>query len=92
MPALTISAAELFNSCYCACDGDPFVWLLDVRGNKEFKRGHLSQAFNVKVSANGRALVDYSQSSYAHAWSHGCWCVLHAVLSEIASRTQRGLL
>jgi hypothetical protein len=75
MAALRINARELFNKCYAPCVGDPFVWLCDVRGNKAFKRNHLSQAFNVKLSANGKALVDYSQSAYTHTWSPGCWCV-----------------
>jgi hypothetical protein len=42
MAAVTITARELFNRCYCSCAGDPTVWLLDVRANKAFKRSHLA--------------------------------------------------
>lgn len=40
---------------------------------QEFKKKHLSQAYNVRVSTNGKVLADYSQSSYALPWSQGCW-------------------
>jgi hypothetical protein len=34
--------------------------LLDTRDyNKAFKRGHIAQSFCVRLSANGRALLDY---------------------------------
>ncbi len=47
--------------------------VLDVRPNKEFKRGHVQSSYSVRVAATGKALLDYSQASYDTKWSQGCW-------------------
>jgi hypothetical protein len=46
-----------------------------VRPLKQFKRGHVLHSFCVRLSADGRALLDYSQASYDVTWSQDCWWV-----------------
>lgn len=58
---------------YTACPDDPKTLFLDVRPQKDFKRGHLALAYCVRLSANGAALLDYSQASYSLPWSTHCW-------------------
>jgi hypothetical protein len=40
---------------------------------QEFKRLHINQAYNLRLSTNGRVLADYSQSSYNRTWTQDCW-------------------
>eukprot|EP00877_Chromochloris_zofingiensis_P008595 jgi/Chrzof1/398/Cz01g14120.t1 len=72
MDPKTADAETLFRT-FTACPNDPKTLLLDVRPNKDFKRRHINQAFNVRLSSNGRVLADYSQSTYSISWSQDCW-------------------
>ncbi len=68
-----IDASAIFRAVYTACPNDPTTLLLDVRPNKEYKKRHINQAFNVRLSSNGQVLADYSQSSYSVVWSQAVW-------------------
>jgi dual specificity MAP kinase phosphatase len=72
METKSVDADRIFK-VFTACPDDITTLLLDVRPNKEFKKKHINQAFNVRLSTNGRVLADYSQSSYRIAWSQDCW-------------------
>jgi dual specificity MAP kinase phosphatase len=84
MAALKVQACgldDLFR-VFSACKGDNPVLLLDVRPAKEFAKAHLRHAFNVRCSANGAVLLDYSRAAYTHhVWSDACWwgkdCLLY---------------
>lgn len=58
---------------FTACPNDPKTLLLDVRPRKDFKKGHIIQAFNPRLATNGKFLADYSQSQYSMPWSQDCW-------------------
>ncbi|KAL6765845.1 MAP kinase phosphatase 5 [Haematococcus lacustris] len=47
--------------------------ILDVRDQKSFKRGHVNQAYCVRLSTNGKVLADYSGAEYALPWSQDVW-------------------
>ncbi|KIZ07690.1 MAP kinase phosphatase 5 [Monoraphidium neglectum] len=70
--AKAVDAGALFR-VFTACPNDPRVLILDVRPLKQFKRGHVLHSFCVRLSADGRALLDYSQASYDVTWSQDCW-------------------
>ncbi|KAG1657423.1 hypothetical protein FOA52_011793 [Chlamydomonas sp. UWO 241] len=65
--------ADAIFMVFTACAHDVKTLILDVRPYKLFKREHVNQAFCVRVSADGKALVDYSQAKYEVVWSQGCW-------------------
>ncbi|CAG9464270.1 unnamed protein product [Pedinophyceae sp. YPF-701] len=54
---------------------DPESLILDVRDVKKYAggHGHLYNAFCVRVTNNGRALLDYSKAHYNFKWSEGVW-------------------
>lgn len=72
MEAKSVDVHGIFK-VFTACPDDIRTLLLDVRPNKDFKKLHVNQAYNVRVSTNGRVLADYSQSSYSLPWSQDCW-------------------
>ncbi len=72
MEAKSVDADFVFR-IFTACPHDLPTLVLDVRPHKEFARLHVTQAFCVRVSANGQVLADYSQSSYAIKWGQDCW-------------------
>jgi len=72
MEAKPVDVDSIFK-VFTACPNDPSTLLLDVRPHKEFKKGHINQAFNPRLATNGKFLADYSQSQYAMPWSQDCW-------------------
>ena len=76
LEAKSITAEALFRAAYTACPGDPRPLLLDVRPYSAFKKGHAIHAYCIRLSADGGALLDYSQNSYDPGWSRDCWCVV----------------
>ena len=46
-----------FFRVFTACAGDPKTLILDVRGNKDYGRKHVMQAYNIRLAANGQALL-----------------------------------
>ncbi|GBF91494.1 MAP kinase phosphatase [Raphidocelis subcapitata] len=73
LDARTIDADGVFRAVYAACPNDPKVLLVDVRPLGHFKKGHAVRAYCVRLSADGGALLDYSQASYDTAWSKDVW-------------------
>lgn len=65
---------------FAACQGDPGVLILDVRQHKEYNKQHIIHSFCVRVSANGKALLDYSSSGYDQNWSDACWWDKHCLI------------
>lgn len=47
---------------FTKCPDDPVTLVVDVRAYKYFKRCHVNQAFCVRLSANGEALMVKSTS------------------------------
>ncbi|GMH33326.1 hypothetical protein BSKO_01160 [Bryopsis sp. KO-2023] len=58
---------------FTKCPDDLATLIFDVRNQKYFKKRHVNQAFCVRLSSNGKALVDYSKSEYKVKWSQGVW-------------------
>ena len=52
-----IAQDELFRAVFTRCPDDPLVWLLDVRSQNKFKRGHIMSAFCIRATANGETLL-----------------------------------
>jgi len=73
MEAAAADADAVFR-LYTACAGDPRTLIVDVRPAKAFKRGHLLQAYCVRASADGGALLDHSGCEYDLPWSQNVWC------------------
>lgn len=48
-------------------------FVLDVRPYKDWKRRHLLLSYCVRLSSNGKALVDYSKNRYDQKWAQVCW-------------------
>ena len=46
-----------FFRVFTACAGDPKTLMLDVRSNKDYARKHVLQAYNIRLAANGQALL-----------------------------------
>lgn len=65
--------ADVVFRVFTACQGDPLTLILDVRSHKDFKKKHIAGAYNIRLSGDGRALLDYSKSSYNMNWSKDCW-------------------
>ena len=57
MEAKSCDVHVVFRSGYAVCGTDPRALLLDVRSNKEWRKGHLSGSFNIRLSTNGRVLA-----------------------------------
>lgn len=74
MEAKAVDADAIFRA-FTACGKDPKTLLLDVRPHKDYKKGHINQAFNPRLATNGTFLADYSQAQYSMPWSQDCWCV-----------------
>jgi hypothetical protein len=51
-----LAPSDVFRT-YCIAGDDRKPLVLDLRPNKEFKKGHLQLAFNVVLSKNGRILA-----------------------------------
>lgn len=49
-------ASPIFR-CFSACQNDPKTLLLDVRPQKQFHKLHIALSYNIRLSANGRALL-----------------------------------
>lgn len=56
MDVKTIQADALFR-VYTACPDDSKTLVLDVRPNKDFKKLHLMQAYNIRLASNKRVLL-----------------------------------
>ena len=46
-----------FFRVFTACQEDPKTLILDVRGNKDYARKHVMQAYNIRLAASGAALL-----------------------------------
>lgn len=58
---------------YTLSSKDAQCFVLDVRPNKEFKRSHLLLSYSIRLTSDGRALADYSKSSYEIRWTQKIW-------------------
>lgn len=56
MEVKSASAENVFQ-VYTALSNDPKTYVLDIRPQKEFKQLHMLQAYSVRLSANGRAVL-----------------------------------
>ncbi len=56
MEAKAVDVDTIFRY-FTACPEDLPTLLLDLRPNKDFKKRHVNQAYNVRLSANGKALL-----------------------------------
>lgn len=79
MEAKAVDADAIFRA-FTACGKDPNTLLLDVRPHKDFKKGHVSQAFNPRLATNGKFLADYSQAQYSMPWSQDCWYAVYCFI------------
>lgn len=59
----TIPAGDFFKS----------YLIVDIRDKKYFEKGHINQAFCVRLAANGQALLDYSKAEYHAKWSQASY-------------------
>jgi hypothetical protein len=57
---------------YTRVGSDRKCLIVDVRPQKEFKRRHLLLSYCVRLTSNGKALVDYSKNLYDLKWSQVC--------------------
>lgn len=74
MEAKAVDADAIFRA-FTAVGKDPKTLILDVRPQKDYKKGHINQAFNPRLATNGKFLADYSQAQYSMPWSQvGCCC------------------
>lgn len=71
-----VGTDEVFR-LYSTCKDDPHTWVLDVRPQKDFKKSHLVLAYSIRLTADEKALLDYSKNQYALKWSPGCWFGKH---------------
>lgn len=58
---------------FSACSTDPKTFVLDVRPQRQFARSHVALSYNIRLSANGQALLDYSKNQYDVRFSTDCW-------------------
>ena len=65
--------ADVVFRVFTACKADTETLILDVRALKDFKKGHVLSAYNVRLAASGKTLVDHSKNSYSRGWSDGIW-------------------
>ena len=56
MEAKAVGPDALFRK-FTACPADPRVLLLDVRPAKDFRKHHVAEAYNIRLAANGKALL-----------------------------------
>lgn len=59
----------LHRVCFTRCPKDPKVYVLDVRDRKDFRKKHIAWSYCIRLAANGRTLLDYSQAEYHFPWS-----------------------
>ena len=91
-----IAHDELFRAVFTRCPDDLMVWLLDVRSQNKFKRGHIMSAFCIRATANGDTLLvsccDYNlllwstlfhQEENSFGWE--CWCQTCAHLGLVCA-------
>jgi hypothetical protein len=75
MALRSVPAGDLFRDVFCVAaaaeEARPLV--LDVRPRSAWGRGHVANAFCVRVSSNGAVLADYSGGGQERPWSDGCW-------------------
>lgn len=57
MEAKTLPDASCIFRTFTACQGDPKTFIFDVRPHKQFQKSHVALSYNVRVSANGQALL-----------------------------------
>ena len=59
MPSLEVSTADLeaVYRLYSACSHDLHPWILDLRPQKDYKKGHLLRSYSVRLTADQRAVV-----------------------------------
>ena len=65
--------ADVVFRVFTACKDDPETLILDVRPLKEFKKGHILNAYSIRLAANGKTLLDYSKNTYNRGWGDGVW-------------------
>jgi predicted sulfurtransferase len=68
MEVKAVDACAIFRA-FTAVGKDPKTLILDVRAQKDYKKGHINQAFNPRLATNGKFLADYSQAQYSMPWS-----------------------
>lgn len=56
MEVKTITSDGFFR-VFTACPLDPKTFILDVRSQKDFAKHHVMQAYNIRLAANGKALL-----------------------------------
>ncbi|GAB4815324.1 hypothetical protein N2152v2_002370 [Parachlorella kessleri] len=79
MDIKTVPADAVFR-VFTACPGDVRTLILDVRPYKEFSKKHVIGAYCIRLSANGKVLLDYSKNQYDYQWSEDCWWDKHVIV------------
>lgn len=77
------SIEDVFKT-YTRLSKDRQCFVIDVRPYKDWKRRHLLLSFCVRLSSNGKALVDYSKNRYDQKWTQVCcgmWMPRFAVIT-----------
>lgn len=78
-------AADAIFRVFTACPNDVRTLIIDVRPYKEFHKKHVINAFCIRLSANGKVLLDYSKNQYDYQWSEDCWWDKHVLVYGDAS-------
>jgi len=42
---------------YSSCKGDVQPWILDLRPQKDYKKGHLMRSYSIRLTADQKAVV-----------------------------------
>lgn len=66
---------------YTRLSKDRRCFIIDVRQYKDWKRRHLLLSYCIRLSSNGKALVDYSKNRYDQKWAQVivCFAVMFVV-------------
>ena len=68
MEARRLELQDIFRK-YTRLPRDKACFIIDVRPQSAFKRHHLLLSYCVRLTADGKALVDYSKNLYDQRWS-----------------------
>ncbi|KAK9816993.1 hypothetical protein WJX72_007967 [[Myrmecia] bisecta] len=79
MEVKTATPERIFR-VFTACPNDTRTLIVDVRHAKEYKKLHILSAYNVRLAANGKTLLDYSKNTYDFSWSADCWWDKHVIV------------
>ena len=81
-------AADAILRVFTACPQDIRTIVMDVRGYKQFAKGHVAGSFSVRVSSNGAALLVSAAGSGCGGRDCGAVCAASCLVGQQAVRRQ----